>query len=53
MQPSFPYYDKPLAVGGVIVQMAYDVAAITRTVYSISDWLGVVGGFMGTMQLIF
>ena len=33
--------------------MGFDKNLIERTVYSASDWLGVVGGFMQSVQFIF
>ena len=33
--------------------MGFDKNLIERTVYSSSDWLGVVGGFMQSVQFIF
>ena len=33
--------------------MDFDRYHIERTVYSFSDWLGVVGGFMGSVEFIF
>jgi hypothetical protein len=33
--------------------MNYDLSIIERQVYSVSDWLESVGGFMGSVEFIF
>ena len=43
-EPAFPYYDRPLTMGGVLIQNNYDKLNIVRVVYAYWDWLGAVGG---------
>ena len=33
--------------------MGFDKIVVERTVYNADDWLGVVGGFMGSVEFIF
>ena len=33
--------------------MGFDKIYIERTVYNAGDWLGTVGGFMGSIEFIF
>ena len=44
-----PYYDLSRVIGGVLVQMDFDKLIIKRQVYNYGDWLGLVGGFMGSL----
>ena len=40
-------------MGGVLIEMGFDVNEIQRSVYGFADWLGVVGGFLGSIEFIF
>ena len=50
---SFPFYGRPNAMGGVLIEMGFDINKISRSVYGFADWLGVVGGFLGSIEFIF
>ena len=50
---SFPFYKRPNAMGGVLIEMGFDVNEIERSVYGLGNWLEVVGGFLGSIEFIF
>ena len=48
-----PYIGDSGYLGGFMIEGTAHRRVQQRTVYSISDWLGEVGGFASTMHLIF
>lgn len=50
---SVPFYDNPLLIGGIIVQMGFDQLKLVRQVRTYEDWITYVGGFMKSMTTFF
>ena len=48
----FPLDDSGF-IGGVMIEVFPDKTITSRVVYSFSDWFSDVGGFLGSVQLVF
>ena len=49
---SFSYYENKNIINGILLDMHDAILTTNRSIYSISDWLGEVGGFASSVQLI-
>ena len=49
---SFPYYNQPHALAGILIDIHPDKLNTVRTVYTLSAWLGEIGGFSSSVLAI-
>lgn len=51
-KPSFPYYADERILGGIMVDLSFDMVRIQRTVYSFADLLQEIGGIAKALTIL-
>lgn len=51
-KPSFPYYANDKIIGGLMIDLSFDLVRIQRTVYSFADLLQEIGGIAKALTIV-